>query len=166
MCTLFGCLGQLLELQSKTSSGSSTQAASSVGKTDGVGQSMTAGPGQNNDLLAHGKNCKREQGDSESEEDAMSDGSSTDSSSSEVVVVEQEEGTKAAHQPMPGDEMHEAPSAQQDREGDAAVLHAGTGADLNRLVGDLKVMLGKPWSFQAESGGTSGRWAQEHLILP
>lgn len=163
-CALFGCLGQLWELQSKTSSGSSTQAASSAGMTVDMGQSKTAGPGQNNDLLAHGKNSKREQGDSESEEDAMSDGSSTDGSSSEVVVVDQEEGMKAAHQQMPGDEMHEAFSAQQDGEGDAAVLHAGKGADLNRLVWDLKVMLGKPWSFQAESGETSGRWAQEHLV--
>ena len=48
--------------------------------------------------------------------------------------------------------------------GSKSIHRAGKGADLERLVGDLKLVLSKPWGFQAENGRRPGRWEQKQLM--
>ena len=160
---MFGCLGQLLELQNKSSSGSSTQAGSSVGKTaaDSQNSNRTTGPAPSTGLKDSGSR-KREEADNGSEDDVMSDGSDTNSSS-EAVSEEPEEETEAEHQKMLHKDRHDTHTAQHELgdwindDDDDATLHAGKGAHLERLVGDLKLMLSKPWGFQAGNGSRAGR---------
>ena len=160
MCAMFGCLGQLLELQNKSSSGSSTQAASSIGKTaaDSHNRNRTTGPAPSTGLKDTGSR-KREEADNGSEDDVMSDGSDTNSGS-EAVSEEPEEETEAEHQKMLHKDRHDTHTALHefgDCDHDTAMLHAGKGADLERLVGDLKLMLSKPLAFQAGIDSRAGR---------